>query len=81
MTKPVTPDANPRPMRKKLCADDPLQGEYSLCGNAFDAPDDPMGDVEAFDFARPGQTVNCDECLRAIAEIKLRYSPKGRYYK
>ena len=68
-------------MRKKLCAEDPLQSEYSLCGNAFDAPDDPMCNVEPFDFARPGQTVNCNECLHSIASIKLHYTPKGRYYR
>lgn len=68
-------------MRKKLCAEDPLNGEFSLCGNSFDAPDDPMCETDPFDFARLGQTVTCTECLRAIAKIKARYSPKGRYYK
>jgi hypothetical protein len=61
----------------KLCAQNPIQGEFTLCGDAFDinAVD---GDVEPFEFALPGQKVTCEACLRSIAFIHEIYTPKGK---
>lgn len=57
----------------KRCAEDPLQGEFSLCGVAFDALDD---DIEPYEIVKPGQTVTCEDCKRCIREIK-EYFPRG----
>ena len=63
----------------KVCAVNPLMGEYSLCGDAFDAPDDPECDTPTFILAtRPGQIVTCEGCLKCIQELRARYTDKGR---
>jgi hypothetical protein len=61
----------------KICAESPSNSEYTLCGNAFDAPDDPLlDDMEPFKFAAPGQTVTCTECKRVIDNVRASY-PRG----
>ncbi len=63
----------------KICAESPSNREYSLCGNAYDAPDDPMlEDMEAFKFADEGETVTCEECTRVIRHIRLDYTQRYR---
>lgn len=61
----------------KLCAQHPLQPEYTLCGDAFDAPD-TEDDVEPFTFAVYGEKVTCAKCRLAIAFIYEIYTPKGK---
>jgi hypothetical protein len=60
----------------KLCAESALNAEFSLCGNSFEAPDDPQCDTEPFVIARVGQVVTCDECKRVIREIRETF-PRG----
>ena len=61
----------------KLCATDPLNGEFTLCGDAFDICETRDGaDVEPFRFARIGETVTCERCRVVINTIRLEY-PKG----
>jgi hypothetical protein len=53
----------------RRCAQHPLLAEFSLCGDAFDAF--ASGDVdEPYVIAEPGQSINCADCCRAVAEIK-----------
>lgn len=59
----------------KFCAQAPSQPEYSLCGDAFDAPD-TEDDVEPFEFAKPGQVVTCEKCRLAIHRIREAF-PRG----
>lgn len=54
----------------KVCAPNPNSGgEYSLCGDAFDAPD-TEDDVEEFRIGESGDLVTCPKCREAILEIK-----------
>ncbi|UUV44556.1 hypothetical protein RCMOTHERGOOSE_46 [Rhodobacter phage RcMotherGoose] len=64
----------------KICAQNPIQPEFTLCGDAFDIADTeaPDDDIEPFTFAVPGQKVTCEQCLRAIAFIHEIYTPKGK---
>ena len=59
----------------KICAVMPMQAEYSLCGDAFDAPD-TEDDVEPFELAKPGNVVTCEKCRDIIREIRDTY-PRG----
>lgn len=61
------PQAGARPMRR--CATNPMNAEYSLCGDASDGHD--SGDLdEPFEFAGPDQSITCPNCCRAIREVK-----------
>lgn len=61
----------------KICAESPSNPEYSLCGNAFDASEDPMcEDMEPFRFAKVGDVVSCKECRRVIVDVRICY-PRG----
>lgn len=65
----------------KLCAQNPVQPEFTLCGDAFDiiSTEAPDEDIEPFDFAvGRGDKVTCEHCLRAIAFIYEIYTPKGK---
>lgn len=53
----------------RRCAQNPLQAEFSLCGNAFDAFDSGDAD-EPHEIANAGQVINCEDCCRAIREVK-----------
>lgn len=61
----------------KICAQHPLQPEFTLCGDAFDAPE-TEDDVEPFKFAVPGDKVTCEHCRRAIAFIHEIYTSGGK---
>lgn len=58
----------------RRCADNPAAPEYSLCGQAYDAFDSGDAD-ERFEFVEKGQTINCENCCRAIREIKRIRNP------
>ena len=60
----------------KRCAQNPMHPEYTLCGDAFDAPE--TEGIEPFTFAVPGEAVTCDKCCKAIAYIYEIYTPKGK---
>lgn len=64
----------------KVCATSPLQGEFTLCGDAFDMDETDVGkdEFEPFRFGRPGDRVNCIHCLRAISAIHERYTLNGK---
>jgi hypothetical protein len=64
-------------MAIKRCIQNPLNGEYSLCGDAFDAPD-TEDDVEPFRFAEVGEYANCKHCLDLVHFIRHGVTPKGR---
>lgn len=58
----------------RRCAQNPMQAEFSLCGDAFDAF--ASGDAEEpHEIAGPGQTINCEDCCRAVREIKSMRNP------
>ena len=59
----------------KRCAQSPAQPEFSLCGDAWDAPD-TEDDVEPFRFAERGETVTCEKCRGIIDKIRESY-PRG----
>jgi len=59
----------------KRCAQMPNNSEYSLCGDAWDAPDTEC-DVEPFRFVERGETVTCSKCREIIDKIKQSF-PKG----
>lgn len=65
--------------KKKLCATNPIQPEFSLCGDAYDAPE-TEDDVEPFDFAYEGQTVTCVNCRHVIDTLREQF-PRGYKYK
>ena len=61
-------------MSIRRCAMNPMQAEYSLCGEAFDAFD--TGDTpERFEFAEEGRSITCRRCCEAIREIKGLRNP------
>lgn len=46
-------------------ATSPVWSEYTLCGEAFDIADvEPDSEVPV--FARPGERVTCEVCIRII---------------
>ena len=61
----------------RVCAENPTQGEYSLCGDAFDIADDD-DEAEPFRMAKIRDRVNCEQCLRVIRTIKVGYTNAGR---
>lgn len=56
----------------KICAKMPNNYEYSLCGDAFDAPQ-TEDDVEPFKLAETGDVVTCDKCRKIIREVRDSY--------
>ena len=58
----------------RRCAQHPIQAEFSLCGDAFDAFD--SGDAEEpHEIAKPGQSITCPVCCRAVQEVKAMRNP------
>jgi hypothetical protein len=58
----------------RRCAESPVQPEFSLCGDAFDAFE--SGDAsESYELAKPGQSITCSMCCTAIREIKAIRNP------
>lgn len=58
----------------RRCAESPVQPEFSLCGDAFDAFD--SGDAsEPYEFAKPGESITCAICCNAVREIKAIRNP------
>lgn len=67
-------------MSKPKCATNPAQPEFTLCGDAADlcALDD--ADAVTPVFAKDGELVTCDICIRVIKEcrsIKFRSRTDG----
>jgi hypothetical protein len=53
----------------RRCAMNPLQAEFSLCGDAFDGF--ASGDLdEDYKLADPGESINCPSCCQIIREVK-----------
>lgn len=50
-------------------AQNPVLAEYSICGLAFDAYESGDADEQVL-FAKPGETVSCRDCRRAVIEIR-----------
>lgn len=67
-------------MRK--CAQSPIQAEFTLCGDAFDAYD--SGDAEEqHQIVGAGQVVDCPQCCKVIQDIremKYRLKPRKETY-
>ena len=56
-------------MRKRVCAPMHGNGEYTICGDAFDAHS--SGDCpEEINLGDPGDLVTCEKCREAIAYYK-----------
>lgn len=53
----------------RICMQNPMSPEYSLCGDAVDLYDD-LGIGEPFKFGESGDTINCEQCKKCIDEIK-----------
>lgn len=62
----------------RVCASNPAQPDFTLCGDAFDAFD--TGDAEEQHVeAKKGQTVTCQQCCLVIDNvISMRYRLKPR---
>lgn len=61
----------------RICAENPIQAEYSLCGDAFDiVAVDP--NAEDYMVARPGNHVTCEDCMTIIMEIHTLYTINGK---
>lgn len=58
----------------KRCAENPAQGEYTLCGVAWDAPDSE-DDVEPFVMAKDDESITCLLCCRVIRIVKAMKNP------
>lgn len=62
----------------KVCAHNPAQPEYSLCGDAFDLEAD-LGEGEPYVLATDTQMpVTCSACKRVLADLFSTYTPTGR---
>ena len=53
-------------------ATDPLNSEYTLCGDAFDLGAIPGDDSPT--FAAAGETVNCPKCRVVINYVRKSFS-------
>lgn len=64
-------------MSERLCAQGYSQGgEFSLCGDAYDAV--ASGDSDTpYRLAERGERVNCENCLAALRYLADRYTPNG----
>ncbi len=58
----------------RRCAASPVQPEFSLCGEAFDAFDEKLTS-EPYEIAEPDQSITCPMCCEAIREIKSIRNP------
>jgi hypothetical protein len=58
----------------RRCATNPLNREFSLCGDAFDAFASGHADEE-FEFAKVGEPITCEKCCHAVSEIKKLRNP------
>ncbi|MDU4254411.1 hypothetical protein [Pseudomonas sp.] len=58
----------PRSRKPRRCAVSPLNSEFSLCGDAFDAHYDYP---EAhFEFVQPGESITCAKCCMVIRTVR-----------
>lgn len=62
----------------RVCAQDGFNGEYTLCGDAFDAF--ATGDaVEDHECAGKGGVITCPQCCKVIQDVRdMRYRLKPR---
>lgn len=55
--------------RGRICATNPVQPEFSLCGDAFDGFD--SGDLdEPVALAETGERITCERCRLVITQCK-----------
>ncbi|WP_458736982.1 hypothetical protein [Pseudomonas chlororaphis] len=65
-------------MAVRVCAGNPVNGEFTLCGDAFDAFATGDADEEHVQ-AEKGQTITCDKCCAVILDVRqMRYRLKPR---
>ena len=65
-------------MSLRVCAQSAVNGEFTLCGDAFDAFASGYAEEE-HDCAGPGQVVTCPQCCKVIQDIRdMRYRLKPR---
>lgn len=50
-------------------ASNPIQGEFTLCGRAFDDEDEEDGGLAPV-FAEPGQRITCESCVAVLSHCK-----------
>lgn len=64
----------------RVCAHDPNQPEFSLCGESFDLKETVDDDeVEAYELAtESGRNVTCFKCIATLKELFTYYTPSGR---
>ena len=65
----------------KVCAHNPVQAEYSLCGMACDAYVSGDSDSEYVLAVDSGKSVNCEDCKRVLSELFKTYTEAGRLRK
>lgn len=65
-------------MKIRQCVGNPINPEFSLCGDSFDAYD--SGDAEEeHEVVSVGGTVTCPQCCIIISEIRvMRYKLRPR---
>lgn len=68
-------------MKQRICAHNPAQAEYSLCGMAFDAYASGDAETEHVIATDVCKNVNCDECKRILADLFKTYTESGRLRK
>ena len=65
--------------KKLLHAEGWNGNDYTLCGLAMEAADDPStGETEPVVFARTGLQVTCEPCKQVIAHCQDRYTNNYR---
>lgn len=68
-------------MKQRICAHNPAQQEYSLCGMAFDAYASGDAEEEYVLAINVFKSVNCEDCKRHIADLFKTYTESGRLRK
>lgn len=63
----------------KICAHNPVNAEFSLCGVAFDAAEtENEVDAKYVLATEAGESVSCGDCKLVINEIYSTYTQTGR---
>lgn len=62
----------------RRCAENPINAEFTICGDAFDALETGDAD-EAHECAGPRQVVNCPSCFAIIQDLRdMKYKLRPR---
>ena len=64
----------------RICAQNPINGEYTLCGDAFDI-EQTEEDEEPHRHSQPGERLTCEQCKTAIRELFETYTYNGKHKK